>query len=132
MRRALLAPVLAAAALLPAGCALLAARPLPDAPMPASMRAALAPARAALLDAWAGTQPAWFAFDGARCAIGAGTVLVFRQQVAGESDGYALALTRDLAAGILSGRWQTRFDVADPASDPTALELVGGRELPCP
>jgi hypothetical protein len=139
MRRPLLTVLLAAVSALPSGCALLSAGPvatvpvpLADAPAPASLRAAVEPARRALEETWTGPLPVRFTFDAGRCAVGAPAVLAFRTEVGGVPAGYALALTHDLAAGILTGAWWTAFDVADPATDAEAARLLGANEVPCP
>jgi hypothetical protein len=129
---ALLLAGLAGVAVLPGGCAFLTMRPMADAPAPATMRMAVEPARRVLEEAWTGSEPVRFVFQGARCAIGAPAVLAFHQVVAGQPDGYALALTHDVAAGIMTGAWWTRYDVADPATDPDAASLLGANEIPCP
>ncbi|MFN8623087.1 MAG: hypothetical protein U0869_20305 [Chloroflexota bacterium] len=139
MRSVPVAAVLAVAALLPGGCVLLrAAAPAPpaalptDAPPPGTIRMAVEPARRVLQEAWPNAEPVEFVFQGARCAIGAPAVLTFHEIVAGRPSGYALALTHDVAAGIMTGAWWTRYDVTDPASDPAAAKLLGANEIPCP
>jgi hypothetical protein len=126
--------VLLAIAVLPGGCALMGigAPAATDAPVPVTLRAAVEPARQALLDGWPRTDPVQFRFVEARCGIGAMVVLVFEQRVASSRPTMALALSEDVAKGILLGSWVERYDVPDPDADPGLQRLIGGREIPCP
>ncbi len=125
--------VLAVAAV-SSGCAFLGAGvPMAtDAPVPASLRAAVEPARQALLDGWPGPASVRFRFVEGRCGIGAMAVLVFQQRVPGEPPSMALALSDDVAKGILLGSWVQRYDVPDPDADAALQRLIGGREIACP
>ena len=125
---------LVAAAVLTSGCALLgvSAPAATDAPVPVTLRAAVEPARSALLDAWPRTDPVAFRFVEGRCGIGAMVVLVFEQMVPGEPSTMALALSEDVAKGIILGSWAERYDVPDADADPDAQRLLGGREITCP
>jgi len=132
--RGLVLLTLAAAALLPGGCALLGglSRPAADAPVPYTLRAAVEPARRALLEGWPRPIPVAFRFLEGRCGAGAMAVLVFQQLVAGEPSIMALALSEDVAKGIILGTWARRYDVPDPDADPTLQRLLGGRAIDCP
>jgi hypothetical protein len=103
-----------------------------DAPVPVSLRAAIEPARRALHAAWAGPPGVDFRFARAHCAIGAEVGLVFRQRTPGRPDSWAMALSHDVAKGIVLGAWGVRFDVAEPATEPTLVALLGDREIACP
>jgi len=126
---------LLAVAVLLGGCALLGVSPPPvatDAPVPWTLRAAVEPARRALLDAWPRPDPVRFRFEEGRCGLGAMAVLVFEQLVPGEPPTMALALSDDVAKGIVLGTWWERYDVPDPGADPELQRLLGGREITCP
>ncbi len=123
-----------AAAVLASGCAFLgvSTRPAADAPVPVTLRAAVEPARRALLDSWARPDPVRFRFVQGRCGIGAMAVLVFEQLVPEEPPTMALALSEDVAKGIMLGAWGKRYDVPDPDADPELRRLLGDREIACP
>jgi len=134
MIRERVATLLAVAAL-SGGCALLGMSPPPaatDAPVPVTLRAAVEPARRALLDAWPRPDPVRFRFVEGRCGLGAMAVLVFEQLVPGEPPTMALALSDDVAKGIILGSWWERYDVPDADADPDLQRLLGGREITCP
>ena len=143
--------VLVSAALLPSGCALLqpgsepmilpepsaapassAAPPASDAPVPYTLRAAVEPARAALERGWPHPEAVRFRFLEGRCAIGGAAVLLFEQDVTSQPPLTALALTHDVAAGIMTGAWWERYDLADPDVDPDLVGVLSGREYACP
>lgn len=132
--RGLAVIALAAAALLPGGCTLLGglARPAADAPVPYTLRAAVEPARRALLADWPHATPVAFRFLEGRCGAGAIAVLVFEQRVPDAPSSLALALSEDVAKGIILGGWGTRYDVLDPDADPELQALLVGREIDCP
>ena len=111
--------------LLASGCALLRPTPLADAPVPYTLRAAVEPARRALEQDWPHAGPVRFRFEAGRCGVGAMVVMVFEQVVPGEPPTRALALTHDVAAGILFGTWRKQYDVADPDADPGAAGAAG-------
>lgn len=130
------------AALLLSGCGLLVRGPAPappdptsdptDAPVPSSMAFAVTSAREALTAGWVADGPVAFRFAQARCAIGAGAVVVFHQLVDGQRPAWALALTHDLAAAAIFGSWSLRYDVPDPAADGDLRRLLGTAEIACP
>ena len=132
MPRATAALLLVLLGLAVGGCALLAIPAAPDAPVPFTLRSAVEPARRALLSRWDRPAPVRFRFDGARCAIGAGAAMIFEQLVPDEPPTWALALSRDLAAGNIGGGWQVFYDVPDPATQPEVIALMADREIRCP
>ena len=132
-RSVLLALVLLIAALLVvSGCSLLTMRPVPDEPVPVTLRAAVEPARRALIAHWDRADRVRFRFTGARCATGAGVVMIFEQLTPPGPATGALAITHDVAAGVIAGAWQVRYDVDDPSAHPDLIALLGDREIACP